>query len=181
MTHEETKKILARIRALYPSFTLLDDPMGAAVAVSEWQRALSKYTFAECASGLDVFSRGPSAYAPSVGQLISAVSDYNAREQLHPEIAWDRTLTAIRRGKSWQQFEAEHQQFPRVIQTVRHIGWSKLKTSEESQNDFLRRAFIKAYKSIHEQQRDEARALDTPDRNVRALVSSTAKQIGGVQ
>lgn len=181
MTRNEVTKIVMDLKLAFPNWEIGKDSRLIDALIKLWQDDIGEFDFVEAERAVKKYRLTGVAFAPQPGQIAALIRELRCEHQLHPEIAWDRVITAIKTGTPWEKFLEKNAQYPRVVQATRSIGWSKLRNSEESQNAFLRAAFIRTYKNLHEQQKDEVRAITSGNANVQALVSQTVKQLGGVQ
>lgn len=94
MTAQETKKLMAIIMAMYPTF----QPKNPQETLNAWSWALGPYDFQEIQKGLQVFIRSDtSGFAPTVGQLIGKAQETLSGELSDGE-AWGMVVLALRNG-----------------------------------------------------------------------------------
>ena len=93
MTIDETKKILAYIEALFPTFEV-SDPMTTAEA---WHLELKDYPAEQIMAALKIYIKtSNTAFAPSPSQLIGAMKSVRHSEELTEGEAWAMVKKAIR-------------------------------------------------------------------------------------
>lgn len=94
MTAQETKKLMAIIMAMYPTF----QPKNPQETLNAWSWALGPYDFQEIQKGLQVYIRSDtSGFAPTVGQLIGKAQETLSGELSDGE-AWGMVVLALRNG-----------------------------------------------------------------------------------
>lgn len=111
MTIDETKKILAYIEALFPTFEV-SDPMTTAEA---WHLELKDYPAEQIMAALKIYIKtSNTAFAPSPSQLIGAMQNVRHQEELTEGEAWVLVKKAI--GDSGYHAQERFDELPPIVQ-----------------------------------------------------------------
>lgn len=82
MTRDETKKLLAIICSLYPSF----HPDDMQATINTWAVVLKEDKFSTIQNNLIAYSRQKHEFAPTIGQLIDASGSEPSAEEMWVEV-----------------------------------------------------------------------------------------------
>ncbi len=152
MTAQDTKKLMAIIMAMYPTF----QPKNPQETLNAWSWALGPYDFQEIQQGLQVYIRSDtSGFAPTVGQLIGKAQETLSGELSDGE-AWGMVVLALRNGTYGA--EKEFSKLPPAVQKA--VGspqvitqWAQL---SESMLTGVESSFKRAYKTETARSRAQA-------------------------
>jgi hypothetical protein len=139
MTGDEVSRLLAVIRARYPTSTLWDQD--AALTVQAWHRTLADCPYAETQTALDAWMR-VEKWAPDPAELRDAVAT-RVLDLPDADDAWDLARGAI--ASYYPGFANDHIAIPDAVRNaLRSIGGiHNLWMSDDRQAD--REAFLRAY------------------------------------
>ena len=174
MSKEECKKILMTIQALYPNYTIEDKES----TLRAWLVILQDYDYTAIETGLKIYvTTSGSAFAPSVGELITYSMKPLEMQQVDAVDAWTQLRKAISRGLYYSR--EEYEKLPEMVKEV--VGspaqirsWAELETKEI--DTVVWSNFKKSYEAKCQRKKDFALL----PKEVRAVIQETEiKMIGG--
>lgn len=146
MTIEDTKRLLAAIDAIYPTF----DVENPNATVEAWHWALEEYPVEAVKAALQIYIKSNNTgFAPSVSQLIGCMYKPKENAELTEGEAWMLVKRAI--GDSFYHAEERFEQLPPLVQ--RAVGnpsmlrqWGQ--TDSDEVNSVIMSNFQRTYRTL---------------------------------
>jgi hypothetical protein len=136
MNLSETMKIVATLKAMYPSWAPMEETPTA------WARVLSDLSYDDVMSAVDSFAKTTSAFPPSVGQIreqVESLSGDTMTEGAH----YDQLLSTIRR-EGYMSTTAMSRLSPENQKIVRRLGgWGQYGVNAMDEDDLRREYHFK--------------------------------------
>lgn len=157
MNRQETLKILAVIKAMYPVYYKNSSQDELNMTVNGWEIMLKDYTYEQVSNGLKAYiTTDIKGFPPSVGQLIDKIHFiYDNKSQLSELEAWSLVSKAIR--NSTYNSEKEYQNLPAEIQKA--IGspstlrsWAILEGDDVE--TVIQSNFMRSYRNVSTRERE---------------------------
>lgn len=158
--------------ATYPTFK----PDDMKMTVDVWTSLLNDYTYKDMMLALQAYiTTEPSAFAPSVGQLIAKLQKVTMPEQLNEMEAWDMVAKAL--SDSTYHSQERFAELPKVVQKA--VGSANQLRSWAIDSDFnmgvAQSNFIRSYRA----EKDRAEELAKLPKGIQAIATQTVKAIKG--
>ena len=155
MTQKETLKILASIRAVYPSVSK-DRDIEALTAV--WQRIFAETPYELVSEAVTAYiATDTKGFPPTPGNVNAYIARAKQLEEPDENEAWALVMKALRRGgyNSREEFEKLPEEIRRIVGSpVMLYEWSQMSVGEV--NAYVAGAFRRSYRARQELKREMA-------------------------
>ena len=150
MTREETQKLIASIKAVYPNFNIAPEEM--AFTINAWHTMLEEYPYEGIQAAFQIYVKtNNTGFPPAVSQLIGSMYAPKKNEALSEGEAWALVKRAIKDGN--YHAEERYNELPPAIQ--RAVGspnmikqWAQ--TDSDEVNTVIMSNFQRTYKAVLE-------------------------------
>lgn len=165
MTRDETKQILMRMQASFPSWKT-QIPLD--ILTDTWHETLNGMSYQQALSVMRAYVLSDkTGFPPTIGQFVDVFQNLFGEETLNPNDAWNLLMKAIS-NSGYHQIE-EFNKLPDEIKEI--VGspsqlkmWSIMYDPDNTSIRFVKNDFIKQYTTLLKQKK-EKRVTGIPDLN----------------
>ena len=150
MTKQETAKIMAVLKVMYPQYYAKQDEAEQRAAVNAWHRYLADYDYRVAQAAVDMVVVS-SKYPPSVAEVLEKVRAIAAPEILDEAEAWQRVTRAVINGGGREEFDKLPEECKAVVGSPRQLkDWGSVPEREYDTvvaSNFMRLYRVRAQKA----------------------------------
>lgn len=138
MNRQETARIIAILRTIWPDIPATDD------TVTAWSWAFERESYSAVEDAVKRYMR-TGTFAPKPAELLALIAQQRVGPDLIPERAWTEVLAEVKRVGHYRASERQFSH-PLIAEAVDAIGWRDICLSESP--DIVRAQFTKALRAL---------------------------------